>query len=65
MELGDWLAAAREMASPPRGKRERTRDALYEAIGRAYDFSLAAAEQAGRFDELLADSGLTCRTARR
>jgi len=59
MELGDWLAAAREMAAAARGSEERTRDALYEAIGRAYDFSLAAAEQPADFDELLADSGLT------
>jgi hypothetical protein len=59
MELGDWLAAAREMAAAARGNEERTRDALYEAIGRAYDFSLAAAEQPVDFDELLTDSGLT------
>jgi hypothetical protein len=59
MELGDWLAAAREMAVAARGSEERTRDALYEAIGRAYDFSLAAAEQPAEFDEILADSGLT------
>ena len=59
MELGDWLAAAREMAAAARGNEERTRDALYEAIGRAYDFSLAAAEQPADFDELLTDSGLT------
>ncbi len=59
MELGDWLAAAREMAVAARGSEERTREALYEAIGRAYDFSLAAAEQPTEFDELLVDSGLT------
>jgi len=59
MELGDWLAAAREMAVAARGNEERTRDALYEAIGRAYDFSLAAADAPAEFDELVADSGLT------
>ena len=59
MELGDWLAAAREMAVAARGSEERTRDALYEAIGRAYDFSLAAAEAPAEFDEIVADSGLT------
>jgi hypothetical protein len=59
MELGDWLAAAREMAAAARGSEDRTRDALYEAIGRAYDFSLAAAEAPAEFDELVADSGLT------
>ncbi len=59
MELGDWLAAAREMAVAARGSEERTREALYEAIGRAYDFSLAAAEAPAEFDEIVADSGLT------
>lgn len=59
MELGDWLAAAREMAVAARGNEERTREALYEAIGRAYDFSLAATEAPAEFDEILADSGLT------
>ena len=59
MELGDWLAAAREMAVAARGSEERTREALYEAIGRAYDFSLAAADQPAEFDEILTDSGLT------
>jgi hypothetical protein len=59
MELGDWLAAAREMASAARGSEERTREALYEAIGRAYDFSLAAADAPAEFDEIVADSGLT------
>jgi hypothetical protein len=59
MELGDWLASAREMAVAARGSEERTREALYEAIGLAYDFSLAAAEQPAEFDEILTDSGLT------
>jgi hypothetical protein len=59
MALGDWLAAAREMAVQARTSEDRTRNALYEAIGRAYDFSLAAAENPGDFGELLADSGLT------
>ena len=59
MELGDWLAAAREMAVAARGSEERTREALYDAIGRAYDFSLAAAEAPAEFEEIVADSGLT------
>lgn len=59
MELGDWLAAAREMAAAARTSEDRTRNALYDAIGRAYDFSLAAAEAPEEFAELLADSGLT------
>jgi len=59
MELGDWLAAAREMAVQARSSEDRTRNALYEAIGRAYDFSLAATDKPEDFEELLADSGLT------
>src|SRR5690606_11972928 len=43
MGLGDWLAAARELAVVAHGNEDRTRTALYQAIGRAYDFSLAAA----------------------
>jgi len=59
MELGDWLAAAREMAAQARNSEDRTRNALYEAIGRAYDFSLAAADSPADFDEIVNDSGLT------
>jgi hypothetical protein len=59
MELGDWLASAREMAAQARNSEDRTRNALYEAIGRAYDFSLAATDNPADFDELVADSGLS------
>ena len=59
MALADWLASARELAEAARGSEDRTRSALYAAIGRAYDFSLAAAEAEAEFDELVADSGLT------
>ncbi len=59
MALADWLAAARELAQAARGSEDRTRQALYAAIGRAYDFSLAAAAQPAEFAELAADSGLT------
>lgn len=59
MGLGDWLALAREMAEAARGSEDRTRQALYAAIGRAYDFSLAAAEAPEEFAELVADCGLT------
>jgi hypothetical protein len=59
MALGDWLAAAREMAVQARTSEDRTRNALYEAIGRAYDFSLAAADSPQDFEELVSDSGLT------
>lgn len=59
MELGDWLASARELAEAARGSEDRTRTALYAAIGRAYDFSLAATEAPAEFDELVSESGLT------
>src|SRR5690606_26088385 len=55
--LGDWPAAAGERATAARGREERTREALYEAIGRADDFWLAGREQPEEFHELLADSG--------
>ena len=59
MGLADWLASARELAQAAQGSEDRTRSALYSAIGRAYDFSLAAADAPEEFDELVADSGLT------
>ncbi len=59
MELADWLASARELAEAARGSEDRTRHALYAAIGKAYDFSLAAGDAPEDFAELVADSGLT------
>jgi hypothetical protein len=59
MGLGDWLASAREMAAAAHNSEDRTRNALYGAIGLAYDFSLAADEAPAEFGELLADAGLT------
>lgn len=59
MELADWLASAREMAQAAMGSEDRSRQALYAAIGRAYDFSLAAVEAPEEFHELVADSGMT------
>jgi hypothetical protein len=59
MGLGDWLASAREFADAARSSEDRTRGALYEAISKAYDFSIAADEAPEEFTELLADAGLT------
>jgi hypothetical protein len=56
--LADWLASARELAYVAQGSEDRSRSALYAAIGRAYDFSLAAAEDQAGLEELLADAGL-------
>lgn len=59
MELADWLASARQLAEAARGSEDRTRQALYAAIGRAYDFSIAATQAPAEFAELVADYGLT------
>jgi len=59
MSLGDWLAAAREMAQAAQGSEDRSRQALYAAIGRAWDFALAAAAAPEEFTELLEDAGLS------
>ena len=60
-ELGlyDCLAAARELALAARSCEDRSRSALYAAVGRAYDFSLAAQAEPDEFANLIADSGLT------
>lgn len=57
--LYDCLAAARELAQTARSSEDRGRKALYQAVGRAYDFSLEAAGSPEDFDELLAENGLT------
>ena len=58
MELADWLASARELAQAAMGCEDRSRQALYAAIGRAYDFVLAAADAPLELAELLEDAGL-------
>lgn len=57
--LYDCLAAARELAQTARSSEDRGRKALYQAVSRAYDFSLEAAASPDDFDELLAENGLT------
>ncbi|MFA7587080.1 MAG: hypothetical protein WCY11_12960 [Novosphingobium sp.] len=59
MQLADWLASARELAQAAQGSEDRSRGALYAAIGLAYDFSLAATAAPVDFRELIADAGLT------
>jgi hypothetical protein len=56
--LADWLVAARNSADTARDADLRTRETLYQAIGRAYDFSLVAERNPDDFAELLADAGL-------
>ena len=57
--LYDWLAAARELARAADVTEDRSRGALYAAVSRAYDFSLAAQESPDDYAELVAESGLT------
>ena len=56
--LADWLDAARNSANVAAESDVRGREALYRAIGRAYDFSLAAARHSQDYADLLADAGL-------
>ena len=56
--LADWLALARETAAAAQSADSRSRGALYAAVGRAWDFALAAAARPDDFAELLADAGL-------
>ncbi|MCX7284320.1 MAG: hypothetical protein NTX28_09800 [Novosphingobium sp.] len=57
--LADWLASARELALAANSSEDRTRATLYAAIGRAWDFALAAQAEPEDFAELLEDAGLT------
>ena len=56
--LYDYLAAARELAHAAGSTEDRSRSALYAAVSRAYDFSLAAAEAPADYAELIAEAGL-------
>lgn len=57
--LYDCLAAARELAQTARSNEDRGRKALYQAVARAYDFSIEAAASPDDFSELLVENGLT------
>jgi hypothetical protein len=57
--LYDCLAAARELARAADSTEDRSRSALYAAVSRAYDFSLAAQDAPEDYAELIADAGLT------
>jgi hypothetical protein len=59
MELADWLASAQEYALAAQGTEDRSRHALYAAISRAYDFSLASAASPAEFTALVSEAGLT------
>ena len=56
--LYDQLAIARETAEALGFSEQRSRAALYAALGQAYDFALAAADDPAAYFEILEDSGL-------
>jgi hypothetical protein len=57
--LADWLDAARQSADSARDADLRTREALYQAIGRAHDFALVASKNREDYAEIVSDAGLT------
>ena len=56
--LADRLCVAREAAQAVRSADARSRNALYRALGQAYDFALASEQAPEDYAELLEDSGL-------
>jgi hypothetical protein len=56
--LADRLGIARDSADAARGADQRSRAALYRALGLAYDFALAAETDREGYSELLEDAGL-------
>lgn len=56
--LADWLVAARGSADNAAHSEQRSRTALYTAIGQAYDFYLMTEEHPEDYSVLLDDSGL-------
>lgn len=56
--LADRLGIARDSADAARGADQRSRAALYRALGLAYDFALAAETDPESYSELLEDAGL-------
>ena len=57
--LADWLAVARDTAERAVAADSRSRNALYQAVGKAWDFAVAAEEQPEAFAEIVEDAGLT------
>lgn len=56
--LYDCLAQARELAQQARSTEDRSRHALYAAVSRAYDVSIAAQDAPEEFAELLEENDL-------
>jgi hypothetical protein len=59
--LDEWLESARNSAVSALVSEDRTRHSLYAAIGRAWDFALAAAGAPDDYARLLKAAGLTHR----
>lgn len=57
-DLADWLALARDTAERAIAADSRSRTALYQAVGKAWDFALVAEQQPEAFAALLDDAGL-------
>ena len=56
--LGDRLSLARDSAEAARSADQRSRAALYRALGHAYDFAIAAEAEPDDFAEMLEDAGI-------
>ncbi|MBB3764548.1 PAS domain-containing protein [Sphingomicrobium lutaoense] len=56
--LADWLQAARSSAEVCKAADGRSRAALYDALGLAYDFSVAAERRPEDYQQLLEDAGV-------
>lgn len=57
--LARVLSEARAFASDYGAMKARTRQGLYEALGRTYDFTIRADEQPEEYARLIEDAGLT------
>jgi len=58
-DLRRHLASAQQLAHSARATEDRSRQALYAAVGRAYDFSLAASEEPEEYNALIEEAGLS------
>ena len=56
--LADWLHAARSSADNAKTADARSRETLYNAIGRAYDFALVAEQNPDDYQMILEDAGM-------
>jgi hypothetical protein len=56
--LAEWLEKARASALRAQASEDRTRQSLYAAIGRAWDFALAAQVAPADYARLVAEAGL-------